>query len=140
MIEASNDESWEFLHAMGNCSLLQLISLEDNQLQGGIPSSIGNTSVNLQYFYLSRNHLSGTVPTSIGNLHGLTHLSLAGNDLAGTIEGRFEKMTNLEDLNLEANNFTDLLGLLLTWKCSTLVATVSTAKYHVPWGIFDISQ
>ena len=57
MIEASNDESWEFLHAMGNCSLLQLISLEDNQLQGGIPSSIGNTSVNLQHFYLSRNHL-----------------------------------------------------------------------------------
>ena len=102
MIEASNDESWEFLHAMGNCSLLQLISLEDNQLQGGIPSSVGNMSVNLRFFALAQNHLSGTIPTSIGNLHGLTYLWLAFNNLTGTVEGRFEKMAHLQYLGIEA--------------------------------------
>ena len=102
MIEASNDESWEFLHAMGNCTLLRLVSLWDNQLQGGIPSSIGNMSVNLRFLALAQNHLSGTIPTSIGNLHGLTYLWLAFNNLTGTVEGRFEKMAHLQYLGIEA--------------------------------------
>ncbi|TVU29215.1 hypothetical protein EJB05_20773, partial [Eragrostis curvula] len=103
-LEARDIQSWEFLHALRNCTLLGTLSLAKNQFEGEIPDSIGNLSPNLQYLVLSANKLSGPVPLSIGNLRSLNKLSLDFNTLTGTIEGWVGKLTNLVDLNLEANN------------------------------------
>lgn len=46
-IEANNRETWEFLSVLANCTLLQVLDLNDNQLQGAIPNSIGNLSASL---------------------------------------------------------------------------------------------
>jgi len=47
------------------------INLNVNNLNGSIPSSIGNL-VNLKNLYLSLNQLSGSIPSSIGNLVNIT--------------------------------------------------------------------
>ncbi|CAL4886700.1 unnamed protein product [Urochloa decumbens] len=104
-LEAKDSKSWEFLDALGNCSSLQTLSLNDNQLQGVIPNSIGKLSPNLQYLALETNNLSGTVPESIGNLGGLTNLLLAENNLAGPIGSWVGKLKNLGKLDLGDNNF-----------------------------------
>lgn len=104
-LEANDSESWKFFHALANCTSLNGFSLSNNQLQGVIPNSIGNFSVNLQYVLMSRNKLSGTVPPSIGKFQDLVQLSLDQNNLTGNIEEWIGNFTKLQRLNLEMNNF-----------------------------------
>lgn len=105
MLEASESQSWEFLHALGNCNFLQTLSLRNNRLQGVIPNSVGNLSINLNTLSLGFNNLSGIVPPSIGNLSGLTKLGLEMNYLRSTIGEWIGNLKNLQSLVLVRNNF-----------------------------------
>ncbi|TVU29237.1 hypothetical protein EJB05_20795, partial [Eragrostis curvula] len=109
MLEAWDNQGWEFLTALGNCNQLQVLSLAYNRLRGVLPSSVGNLSSNLQYLILTRNSISGIVPPSIGKLSGLIDLVLAGNNFTGKLEGWIGGMKNLEVLHLEENNFVGLI-------------------------------
>lgn len=106
MLEASESrQSWEFLHALGNCKNLQKLSLESNQLQGVIPNSVGNLSINLDTLSLGSNNLSGIVPPSIGNLTGLIKLTLENNYFSCTIGEWIGNLKKLQGLVLAGNNF-----------------------------------
>ncbi|CAN6232460.1 unnamed protein product [Urochloa humidicola] len=104
MLEAKNSESWEFLHALENCSALAVLALSNNQLQGVIPNSVGNLPSSLQYLLLGGNKLSGTIPPSLGKLSGLVKLTLDSNSLTGSIDGWIGNLQNLRYLNLRENN------------------------------------
>ncbi|CAD6243522.1 unnamed protein product [Miscanthus lutarioriparius] len=104
MLEAKDSESWEFLHALENCSALKVLALSNNQLQGVIPNSVGNLSSSLQYLILGGNKLSGTIPPNIGKLSGLVQLSLDESSLTGSIDGWLGDLKNLQYLNLRKNN------------------------------------
>ncbi|XP_052138099.1 receptor kinase-like protein Xa21 [Oryza glaberrima] len=104
-LQAKDMKSWEFLSALRNCSFLKYLSLNNNQLEGVIPNSIGNLPTSLQILLLGWNKLSGIVPPSIGNLRGLTRLGLAANKHSGTIEGWIGNLTNLQVVNLNGNSF-----------------------------------
>lgn len=106
MLEAKDSESWAFLQALGNCSLLELLLLTANQLQGVIPNSIGNLPTSLEALALGSNKLSGMVPPSIGNLSGLFYMTLEQNSLTGTINEWIGNMKSLQALHLTYNNFT----------------------------------
>ncbi|CAM0942615.1 unnamed protein product [Alopecurus aequalis] len=103
-LEANDIQSWEFIDALSNCSLLEL-TLGENLLQGAIPNSIANLT-GLQKLLFKTNNLSGTVPTSIGKLGALTTLDLGYNQLNGPTEGWVGKLENLGFLFLSGNNFT----------------------------------
>lgn len=103
-LEARGSEGWKFLDALGNCRMLQKLSLAHNQLQGVIPESIDNLSPDIQQIFLDGNQLSGNVPNSIGKLQGLNALGLSENSLDGTIEW-IENMTELQGLFLNSNSF-----------------------------------
>ena len=68
--------------------------LENNQLSGPIPSSLGNLS-NLETLYLHENQLSGPIPPELGNLSNLGGLSLENNQLSGLFRQNSETSLTL---------------------------------------------
>jgi hypothetical protein len=88
--------------SIGNLVDLQSLILTGNQLSGSLPSSIGNL-VNLTYIELGSNKLSGSIPSSIGNLVNLQGLYLYGNQLNGSIPSSIGNLVNLRALYLLEN-------------------------------------
>jgi hypothetical protein len=80
------------------------LSLNNNQLSGSIPSSLGNL-VNFDYSLdLSYNQLSGSIPSSLGNLVNLFgSLRLDHNQLSGGIPSSLGNLVYLIELNLSHN-------------------------------------
>ncbi|XP_066332051.1 receptor kinase-like protein Xa21 isoform X2 [Miscanthus floridulus] len=111
---ARNNQDWEILSALTNYRSLQVLSLSYNELQGSLPSSIGNLSTSLQTLLLGGNSLSGQVPQSIGKLSALSWLGLGENNFSGTIEGWIDNLKSLRLLNLESNNFTGPIPLSIS--------------------------
>ena len=72
--------------------------LNNNQLDGSIPPSIGNLS-RLRDLSLKDNNLRGSVPSSIGNLSNLKRLSFQGTGFSGPLPRSFTGL-NLTHLYL----------------------------------------
>ena len=87
---------------LGNLSKLTTLELQSNQLTGEIPSELGNLS-NLSALYLWENDLSGEIPSELGNLSSLTVLDLPGNELSGEIPAELGNLSNLTVLILARN-------------------------------------
>lgn len=104
-LDSRNSQSWESLYGLTNCRSLELLSLDNNQLQGAIPNLIGNFSTALASLRLSGNNLSGIIPPSLENLTGLIDLNLSSNSFTGSIEGWVENLKKLQHIDLEGNNF-----------------------------------
>ncbi|CAL4905016.1 unnamed protein product [Urochloa decumbens] len=89
---------------------LQNLILNDCQLSGRIPHSIGNAS-RLRYIQLDDNELEGTVPLEVGNLKDLEVLTLGSNKLEDKWGSDWELIallsncSNLFYLSLDSNNF-----------------------------------
>lgn len=98
------------MDSLTNCSSLNVLALFQNQLNGQLPSSVGNLTSQLQYLLLGQNELSGSVPSSIGNLQGLTGLGLDSNNFDGMITewiGKFRYMEKLFNLGRSIATETD---------------------------------
>lgn len=87
---------------IGNLTSLQQLDLMNNQLTGTLPAALGSLS-NLQYLGLSFNQLSGTIPTVLGNLAALQELHLSHNQLSGSIPSELGNLTSLTGLYLHNN-------------------------------------
>lgn len=96
------------------------IDLEDNNLSGSIPSSIGNLT-ELLSLDLSENNLTGNIPSEMGNLIKLEGninqsgiltytyseaLKLSDNNLSGNIPSELGKLTKVKNLDVSNNNLT----------------------------------
>jgi len=84
------------------------IDLQENHLQGEIPSEIGNLTA-LTRMYLIDNEISGAIPTSMSNLIQLQVLHLNENQLTGSIPPQLGNLTNLTGLNLGENQLTETI-------------------------------
>ncbi|CAN1838558.1 Probable LRR receptor-like serine/threonine-protein kinase At3g47570 [Linum perenne] len=94
----ANDLS--FLSSLFNATNLE--ALDNNDLSGTIPSSIGKLK-SLEILQLHNNKLSGHIPSSIGNLTRLIELSISGNRFTGTLLMEVGNLKNLEYLDLSYN-------------------------------------
>ncbi|KAL5711383.1 non-specific serine/threonine protein kinase [Ranunculus cassubicifolius] len=94
-----------FITSLSNCTVLEVLSLDDNSLGGNLPESIGNLSTHLQFLSLGRNLFNGPLPTSIENLINLTVLSVENNSFSGSILFEMGKLQQLNQLLLNYNNF-----------------------------------
>ena len=69
------------------------LNLEENQLSGVIPSSLGDLT-NLTRLNLDKNGLSGEIPATLGNLSNLTFLGLGVNEFTGLIPLQLQNLTS----------------------------------------------
>ena len=99
----SNNLEGEIPSELGNLSNLENLDLGWNKLEGEIPSELGGLS-NLMLLYLHGNDLEGHVPPELGGLSNLERLSLFSNDLEGKILPELGGLSNLSWLYLSDNN------------------------------------
>lgn len=90
--------------ATGNAlGQLQTLDLNDNQLEGAIPSALGELT-DLTDLNLGRNRLNGDIPLALTKLAKLESLKLHNNALTGKIPSDFDNLQALEVLRLEENS------------------------------------
>ena len=93
---------------LGNLSSLERLRLSKNQLRGTIPSELGNLS-NLKFLDLFENRLSGSIPSELGNLTNLEALALFKNNMRGTIPSDLANLNNLRWLLLWGNQLDGII-------------------------------
>ncbi|KHN19489.1 Putative LRR receptor-like serine/threonine-protein kinase, partial [Glycine soja] len=79
-------------------------NLEDNQLEGPLPQSLGKMS-NLLRLLLSANNFTGIIPDTYGNLKNLTQFRIDGSSLSGKIPSFIGNWTKLDRLLLSYFSF-----------------------------------
>ena len=94
--------------AVGNLAGLIALDFRGNQLSGGVPMQLGALS-NLKVLDLRENELSGEIPTELGDLSSLENLRLRNNDLSGPIPASLGNLTNLKELWLSLNKLSGLV-------------------------------
>ena len=82
-----------------------LLELSENNLQGEIPSEIGQLQ-KLSYLSFHNNQLIGEIPSEIGQLRLLTVLRLSNNQLTGKIPIEIGQLQILGDLSFHNNQLT----------------------------------
>lgn len=91
---------------IGNLTSLTNFSISYNPLLiGGIPSEITNLT-SLTTLNISFNQLSGNIPNYIGNLTQLTSLNMSTNLINGTLPSELGDLNNLTYLNIGSNELT----------------------------------
>ncbi|CAL4957959.1 unnamed protein product [Urochloa decumbens] len=124
-LEAKDEEDWEFMRSFTNCTRLQLLDLNNNNIGGILPGYVANFSRQIQWLSMAGNKISGVIPPGIGNLASLVDLEFAGNNLQGVIPEDIGRLQNLMLLWLQENrlsgripfsfgNFTQMLTLALS--------------------------
>lgn len=88
---------------LGDITSLVELFLGNNSLTGNIPSEIGNLQF-LDILWLSDNQLTGSIPSEIGSLSFLKNLLLRNNQLTGHIPTTFGDLDELINLDLGTNN------------------------------------
>lgn len=79
-----------------------ILDLSNNNLNGEIPTSIGNLS-SLRLLNLSGNQLGWKIPPSLGEISTLEQLDLSKNNLSGEIPGELSTLSKLAVLNVSSN-------------------------------------
>ncbi|GJY86899.1 leucine-rich repeat protein, partial [Tanacetum coccineum] len=98
-------DDMRFIDSLKNCTRLVYLELENCNLIGVLPVSIGNLSDKLSSLHLDHNQLSGSLPSNIGSLVGLTDLYLTSNRFKGEIPTSIGKLKKLQGLSLSGNQY-----------------------------------
>ncbi|PUZ45448.1 hypothetical protein GQ55_8G224100 [Panicum hallii var. hallii] len=94
---------WTFLYSLPNCTQLQQLWLDRNNLQGAISTYITNLSKSLKVLVLIENELTGAVPSEIGYFMNLTVLQVDNNLLSVYVPDMLGNLQNLSILTLSRN-------------------------------------
>ncbi|CAA0840062.1 Leucine-rich repeat protein kinase family protein [Striga hermonthica] len=124
-------------------SLLQIILrlLENNQLSGSIPSTLGLVQT-LEVVRLDRNTLSGPVPENLNNLTSVQELFLANNRLTGLVPD-LTGMSALNYVDMSNNTFdtTDIPAWFSSLQSLTsLIMENTQIQGPLPVSLFSLPQ
>ncbi|WVZ54087.1 hypothetical protein U9M48_004950 [Paspalum notatum var. saurae] len=141
-LEARNSQDWEFIYTLGNCTKLQKFSVSTNQLQGPVPTTLGNLSVELQLLYMGDNQLSGGFPSGVANLHNLMEFALGGNQFTGEVPEWLGTLNHLQSLVLSENNFTGFIPSSLSNLSQLSYLHLESNKFegHLPASIENLQS
>ncbi|KAK9070736.1 hypothetical protein SSX86_011138 [Deinandra increscens subsp. villosa] len=117
-------------------SLIHVI-LNNNQLSGRIPASIGTVQT-LEVVRLDSNSLSGAVPQTLTDLKSVSELYLSNNNLNGTVPD-LSGMSSLFYVDMSNNSF-DKSGVP-TWftlpSLTTLLMEMTQIEGEIPSDVFQ---
>ncbi len=124
-----------------NLKNLETLNLHSNNIQGNIPSFIGELH-NLKLLDLSYNQFSGPIPESFQNLTNLESLNLTLNSLSGEIPSWIGDLPNLQILSLDMNEFSGQMPLSITKLSQLKQLTISDNELtgSIPTQIGDLSN
>ncbi|KAK2991180.1 hypothetical protein RJ640_002294 [Escallonia rubra] len=118
---------------------LQILNLRDNLLSGDIPDCWRNWSL-LAYVALENNNLKGNIPSSMGYLSDLQSLHLRNNSLNGEVLMVLQNCTKLVIIDLSENEF---CGSVTSWMGKGLLNLISLDLFrsnsfrHLPPPLFS---
>ncbi|OVA02665.1 Protein kinase domain [Macleaya cordata] len=92
-----------FLDSLTNCSDLEVLGLNNNNLMGRLPDSVANLSAKLSSFFIGENQISGKIPIGMENLVSLASLRMEFNLLTGSIPVSIGKLSNLQEVHMHGN-------------------------------------
>lgn len=127
---------------IGNLSKLAYLGLTNNSdLVGPIPPEIGNLT-ELEWLELYNNGLTGSIPTTIGNLTKVTRMDLTGNDLSGAIPAEIGQMTDLTEIILRHNQLDGPIPSTISNldKLLHLYLDSNRLEGSIPNGIYSLSD
>uniref|UniRef100_A0A5B7BZ00 Uncharacterized protein n=1 Tax=Davidia involucrata TaxID=16924 RepID=A0A5B7BZ00_DAVIN len=84
---------------------LRDLDMSGNSFNSTIPNSWLSSLSCLENLNLGYNNLEGAIPTAIGNLTSLTRLDLSSNQLKGRIPSSLGNLCNLREIDLLGNSF-----------------------------------
>ena len=108
-----------------------ILDLEDKQLVGSIPPSIGNLT-RLIEISLGSNEFHGEIPQELGRLRTLESLNLSSNSLGGKISTNMSHCTQLRVFDLDTN---EIIGSIPRQLSSWLSLTVLQLRKNILSGM-----
>jgi len=90
---------------IGNISRLKVLVISNNLLSGSLPKELGDLT-KLQVFYAYNNLFGGELPNELGNMTALKDLWLDGNSFEGSIPSTLGNLISLKSLAITDNKFT----------------------------------
>ena len=96
----SNNTLHGFIPTFENCSNLEELWLNGNNLIGGFPG----LPLGLKHLALGSNNLSGTIPPSLANVTTLKGLGFNYNHIEGNLPDEFANIPELQFLGASASN------------------------------------
>ncbi|MEM8526180.1 MAG: HYR domain-containing protein [Bacteroidota bacterium] len=125
-------------NSIGDLNQLEWLDLRKNNISGSLPERITELS-KLEILLLKKNNLTGSIPTSIGNLEKLKWLVLDENELSGEIPKSIGQLTRLENLGLSENNLRG--NIELAWDNLEALQTINLSFNQLSGSIpSNISQ
>ncbi|XP_065034884.1 receptor-like protein EIX2 [Musa acuminata AAA Group] len=119
------------------------LDLSSNKLLGEIPYCLGKSLQNLYILNLDNNHFSGEIPHTIGFLSELRLLQLKNNSFSGEVPLSLKNCTKLLFLDLAQNN---LVGSIMLWMGENLqqllVLRLRSNMFSgvIPWQLARFEQ
>jgi Leucine-rich repeat (LRR) protein len=97
----SNNTLHGFIPTFQNCSTLQKLWLNGNNVVGGF----SGLPLGLKHLEFGSNNLSGTIPPSLANITTLEWLHFSLNNIEGNFPDEFARFPELQALGASGNHF-----------------------------------
>ncbi|KAM4108612.1 hypothetical protein ACB094_03G057800 [Castanea mollissima] len=104
-LSSTTELNFQVFDSLTNCTVLERIFLNSNQLSGELPSSAANISVKLQEFCIDGNLFTGSFPQGFERYQNLVALSIQQNSFRGQIPMSIGKLQKLRRLMVHENFF-----------------------------------
>ncbi|KAF8377138.1 hypothetical protein HHK36_030511 [Tetracentron sinense] len=104
-LSSTTEQNLQFINSLVNCTNLEVLMLNSNQLAGELPSSIANLSTHLREFWVDTNFLSGSFPRGMENFRNLTVVSLHLNSFKSKVPNSIGTLHKLEQFSIQQNLF-----------------------------------